>query len=184
MINQSDCVKDFIRTNWTRLDSSLPKLLKGPDRDDILIFLKNRFGIKPNAFSDFWIVAFSRQAFLFRKQHENFEWPKENFVRAGLPFIRIVAGYLKPTTVFVQRFGNLANQNTLTLNIQTIKELCKAGEINTREYLKDNVSHLSNGYVIIKIKGYDTPIGVGLLLEHTRLLCRFPKAIRMHLTVC
>lgn len=147
----------------------MPKLLKNPEKDKILDYLKDRFGLARDIFNDYWIVASSRQAFLFRKQNEDFKWPKDNFIRAGLPFIKIVAGYFKPTTVFIQRFGNLANRNTLTLNTQTIKTLCNQGEIAIE-------LNTSPGYIIIKTGEH--PIGVALFLEDKRLICKFPKVLR------
>jgi len=123
------------------------------------------------------MYAFSRQAFLFRKQQEPVTWPEGSFVRCGLPFLRNVAGFLKPTTVFIQRFGHLARKNVVELCIEDLNELCTEGEI-----IMDNVTQDLElpGYVIIKLQKYF--IGAGLLLEGNRLLCRFSKALRQALS--
>ncbi len=138
----------------------------------LLDFLDERFGIGQTALEDFDILAFSRQAFLFRAQGQQMTWPEKAFVRCGLPFLRNVAGYLKPTTVFIQRFGYLATKNVLELNMAELTRLCHQGEI----LFPAPSNSTDSGYVIIKMQNHF--LGAGLLLDGSRLLCRFPKAMR------
>ncbi len=128
-------------------------------------------------FNDFDVLAFSRQAFLFRRQKHQVKWPERTFVRCGLPFVRNVAGYLKPTTAFVQRFGHLARKNVLHLELKEVCELAQKGELTPLGPVK-NVE--VPGYVIIKTASQI--LGVALILDEKRLLNRFPKAMTQALS--
>ena len=140
-------------------------------------FYEERFEMPKEIFADFDMFAFSRQAFLFRRQPFEMKWPEGAFVRCGLPFVRNVAGFLKPTTVFIQRFGKEARRNVLELDLDTIASLCIEGEISLPT-LSESVD--IPGYVIVKFKEHH--MGAALVLEGNRLLCRFPKAMRQALS--
>ncbi len=129
----------------------------------------------PASFDLYAIFAYKRQAFLFRRQAEEIEFPG-SFVRCGLPFMRIVAGYLKPTTVFLQRFGGLATKNILSMEKEQVYEFCNKGQIDLNQSALGSAPINPPGYVIIKTSGHI--LGAGLLMEDFRLLCRFPKAMR------
>lgn len=155
----------------------MPRLLRDDQRDILAGFYLERFGIPREIFADFEMFAFSRQAFLFRRQPIEIKWPERAFVRCGLPFVRNVAGFLKPTTVFIQRFGKEARRNVLELDLETIASLCQGGEIELPS-LFNRVD--VPGYIIVKFKEHH--IGTALALEGNRLLCRFPKAMRQALS--
>ncbi len=138
----------------------------------MLGFLDWRFGIKRENFTGYDIYAFSRQAFLFRAQGEDFTFPGGHFLRCGLPFVRNVAGHLKPTTHFIQRFGELAKKNIINFTTGDIIELCEKGELELDRWLKDIEEP---GYVISKLDGHI--LGVNLLVGN-RLLCRLPKSLK------
>ncbi len=140
-------------------------------------FYEESFGIPKEIFADFDMFAFSRQAFLFRRQPFEMKWPEGAFVRCGLPFVRNVAGFLKPTTVFIQRFGKEARRNVLELDLDIIASLCIEGEISLPT-LSKRVD--VPGYVIVKFKEHH--MGAALALEGNRLLCRFPKVMRQALS--
>ena len=158
----------------------MPELLSPEDRYRLLGFLEKRFGIEYEIFEPYLFFAFTRQAFLFRKQDEKVGFPERSFVRCGLPFMRLIAGYLKPTTVFLQRFGRFASKNILCLERDRIAELCGNGELILESSLTESHPLQAPGYVIIKIEDY--VLGAALLMEDRRLLCRFPKAMRQALT--
>ena len=158
----------------------MPELLSPEYRKRLLGFIEDRFGIGPDAFESHLVFAFKRQAFLFRKQKEGLlEFPESSFVRCGLPFMRLVAGYLKPTTVFLQRFGLLASKNIIHLEMDQVRMLCTNGEISIESLHAEESSLEAPGYVVIKTEGY--VLGAGLLLEDSRLLCRFPKSMKQAL---
>ncbi len=155
----------------------MPRLLRDDQRDILAGFFEERFEISRKIFQDFDMFAFSRQAFLFRRQPFEMKWPEGAFVRCGLPFVRNVAGFLKPTTVFIQRFGREARRNVLELDLETTANLCLEGEISLPT-LSESVD--VPGYVMVKFKEHH--LGAALALEGNRLLCRFPKAMRQALS--
>ena len=158
----------------------MPELLSPEDRYRLLGFLEKRFGMEYETFEPYLVFAFTRQAFLFRKQDEDIRFSDSSFIRCGLPFMRLVAGYLKPTTVFLQRFGCFASKNILCLEIDRIAELCGNGELTLKTSPAEGGPLKAPGYVIIKTG--DHVLGAALLMEDLRLLCRFPKAMRQALT--
>ncbi len=135
--------------------------------------------MKPDLFEPYLVFAFNRQAFLLRRQEEDLSLPERSFVRCGLPFVRLVAGYLKPTTVFLQRFGRHSSKNSLPLHWPDIRALCKEGEICLPGEALLRWRLESPGYVIISAIGHI--LGAGLFLDENRLLCRFPKAVKQAL---
>jgi len=145
-----------------------------------LAFLEKRFGMDATGFSPWQIYAFRRQAFLFRRQQDGPWFQRDSFVRCGLPFMRIVAGFLKPTTVFIQRFGNRASRNCIDLSMKQIAELCTNGSLHISKITGENRIIDAPGYVVIRTGGLD--LGIGLIMEDERLLCRFPKSIRQALS--
>ncbi len=90
-------------------------------------------------------------------------------MRCGLPFVRRTGLYLKPTTVMVQRFGDLADKNVVDLEPLGMKRLLSDGEI-------DVDLDIDPGYVIVR-SGKNI-WGVSLYLLPGRLLSRFPKGMR------
>ena len=151
-------------------------MLSSESRKRLLGYVCSRFGMDVRSFEPYDILAFSRQAFLFRHQDSGIGWAGGVFARCGLPFLRQTAGYLKPTTVFAQRFGRLATRNLLCLSLQEISALCRRGEITVPEAGMSSTLAEGPGYVIIRFGQH--VVGVGLLMEGGRLLCRFPRAIR------
>ncbi len=154
----------------------MPRLLRERQRKLLLDFFSERFRFPRQVFDSFEMFAFSRQAFLVRRQARRIDWPQRAFVRCGLPFARNVAGFLKPTTVFVQRFGGHARKNVLPLNLETVTGLCRNGEISL-PLLSKKVQ--VPGYVIVSMDRHF--LGVALALEENRLMCRFPKAMKQAL---
>ena len=153
----------------------MPKLLNPEERLILLSFLDERFGMSTDSFSDFEIAAFSRQAFLLRRQKKDYCFTEAHFVRCGLPFLRDVAGYLKPTTAFVQRFGHLARKNVLDLDFKSLFTLAKKGVIQRAT----SMGEASQGYVILK--NGDLYFGIALLIQDEKIVSRFPKALKQAL---
>ena len=173
MKDKSDIANVFIRTRSTLLDSSLPRLLKGDEKAQLIGFLSKYYGMDERDFNSYDVYAYSRQAFLFWGQEKGFQLPKGHFMRCGLPFLRNVAGFLKPTTAFIQRFGHLATRNILEIGLDELINLCATGEISIKK-IDDDI--ITPSYVIIRVN--ENIFGVSLLLEDLRLVCRFPKALK------
>ncbi len=131
--------------------------------------MEERFGITKDTFADYILAASSRTIYLIRKSRHILRCSSIRIQNIGIPFIRDVAGYLKPTTWAVQKFGNLAQKNIFNIDYDLLRTLVTQGEI---KYQIDT----SSGYVIIAVES--NVWGCALFLEPDRLLCRFPKALK------
>ncbi|UCG13333.1 MAG: hypothetical protein JSU72_02260 [Deltaproteobacteria bacterium] len=83
----------------------------------------------------------------------------------GLPLLRQVNTYLKPTTAALQVFGNYATRNVVNLASSQLTELVANG-ILTSDFA------FSSGYVIVETEGII--IGCALYLPG-RLISQFPR---------
>ncbi len=90
--------------------------------------------------------------------------------QAGLPFMRQVTRYLKPTTEAAQRFGAAARQNIIELQEDELKKLCLVEEIEGRW------PGVREGYVFLMAGSWIW--GCGLFLEPGRLICQLPRAMK------
>ncbi|MBI4774549.1 MAG: hypothetical protein HY788_10275 [Deltaproteobacteria bacterium] len=86
----------------------------------------------------------------------------------GLPILRRVGDYLKPTGAILQLAGHLVHRNVLDLSEEELSRLLDAGHMA-------DASGLEEGYVMIRAAG--VPAGCALVLGG-RLLSRFPKWFR------
>lgn len=169
MIKDVQSVDVFTHILSTQWDSSWPRWLNRDEQREIFTYWKDRFGISRAVFNNYLLAASSRTIYLIKKSEHILRFSSIRIQNIGLPFIRDVAGYLKPTTWAVQRFGYLAQKNVISIDCKLLKALVNEGEI---KYPLD----ISSGYVIIAV---DSNIwGCALFLEPDRLLCRFPKALK------
>ncbi len=150
------------------------------DKKQVIRYWEERFGIPPAAFVPYDFYFSTRTAYIARKSSHNrvISDLKTDFI--GLPFLRQVTKFLKPTTVAAQRFGFLAQKNVISLDKDSLLSLCQQGEIAWNSGQETT----SSGFVILKIVWPDSPLlstgaylGVSLFLEPNRLLCRLPKSM-------
>ncbi len=87
-----------------------------------------------------------------------------------MPFLRWIAGYLKPTTEAAQGFGPVARKNVFALREEEMGLLCRRGEMAWR------TDAAEEGYVFLSVDGWVW--GCGLYLKPDRLLCRLPRALK------
>lgn len=149
-------------------DSSWPKWLSQTEQEKILCFWNDRFGVSPRMFCNYLLAASTRTVYLISKSYHLTDMASIKINTAGIPFIRNVAGYLKPTTWAVQRFGSMATRHVVTLTDRQLYSMIQEGEIQIE------CKH-EQGYVIIK--NQDKIWGCSLFLKPDRLLCRLPKVI-------
>ena len=83
----------------------------------------------------------------------------------GMPLLRRVKNHLKPTSVALQLFGNTANKNIVSLELQKLRDLVENREI------KGEFGG-SPGYVIVVTSS--VIIGCALYLPG-RLITQFPR---------
>ncbi len=149
------------------------------DRQIAIKYWEERFGIPPAAFIPYEFYSSTRTIYIARQSsHEEYVSRLKTDFR-GLPFIRKVTKFLKPTTVAAQRFGHLAKKNVMDIDQAALLTLCREKELRLEE---SNAT--GPGYVILRLSEPSSSntksghyLGVALFLEPSRLLCRFPKSM-------
>ncbi|QER41605.1 hypothetical protein F1847_02170 [Thermodesulfobacterium sp. TA1] len=137
------------------MQGRFPKKVTEEEKKEILTYLEERFGLLPELFEDYEILKGVSNFWLFPKtSYLNFLTSLE-VQTVGLLFLRKVSSYLKPTSAFLQRFGDLATKNVVTLSSEIIEKL--------KERKKVEIDlDLSPGYVILRDEKW--VLGCGLYL--------------------
>ena len=152
-------------TNSIQWDSSWPEWLKGAERNHLLGFLQNRFGIPESVFANLHLLRRGRIVWLLSKDDRLMNLASLPVESVGLPLLRQVNTQLKPTTAALQLLGPHANKNIVSLALDQLRELVERkeikGEFNT-----------SPGYVIIVAE--TIIIGCALSVPG-RLISQFPR---------
>ncbi|MCS7279762.1 MAG: hypothetical protein NZ530_06900 [Thermodesulfobacteriaceae bacterium] len=130
-----------------------PKRVSEEEREEVLSYLEERFGIEKFHWRSYEILKGSLNYWLFPKNPYLELLANLQVQTVGLLFLRRVSKYLKPTSAFLQRFGYLANKNIVELTSEEIKIL------KEKQKIKKDLS-LEPGYIILK-KG-DLILGCGL----------------------
>ncbi len=112
----------------------------------------------------------SRKIYMVRRSKKMPLLNRFRIQQAGLPFMRRVAGYLKPTTEAAQRFGFAAKKNIIELHENELKRLCVEGEVRGAWQGADC------GYVFLKTASWIW--GCGLFLDPGRVVCQLPKSMK------
>lgn len=126
------------------------------DRDRILDYLEQRFGIPRSLFNEFLLFGRKKSWWLLNKTHHLFAASQLKAVTTGLRAFQRVGRFLKPTTRFMQIFGCHASKAVIEINDIQLEAL-KQGET-----LPGDPS-LTNGYVIFSFK--DHILGLGLQID-------------------
>lgn len=141
-----------------------------------LSYLDHRFGIPPEALEGHYILATSRTFYLLRKADMPAGLATLSIQQAGLPLLRKVGRFLKPTTCAAQLLGRYARRGVVEIQRKELVSLAANGELPLS---KPRLAGLDGGYVLLRLNlGV---IGVSLLVvdeKGGRLLCRLPKAMR------
>jgi NOL1/NOP2/fmu family ribosome biogenesis protein len=128
------------------------------DRCRLFSYLENRFGIPRELFDDYLLVERNKVCWLLRASPMTGAAAELKVWTAGLKAFQKVGQYIKPTTRFIQRFGQRATRAIMEIDHQEMLRLA-AGEAITVE------TSLENGYVILTLMGH--PLGLGLLIRGT-----------------
>ena len=137
-------------------DSSWPKLAEEGDRDQVLTYLEQRFGISTVLFEDFLLFRKKKSWWLLKKSPHITGASQLKVVMTGLRAFQRVGRFLKPTTRFMQIFGYYASRAVIHLNdvhLTTLKE---------GETLQGDMA-LENGYVILSFQKHI--LGLGLQVD-------------------
>ncbi len=146
---------------------AFPDEISLEEKKEIISFLKERFGFNEEIFADFVILKGSSTFWLFPKTTHLLSLKKLTPEVVGLLFLRKVSDYLKPTSTFLQRFGNYATKNIIQLNQEQLKLLQERQKI-------DIELDLAPGYVIIRDE--DWILGCALYLPG-KLFSYFEKKV-------
>lgn len=145
-------------------------MLKPADRERILTFFTDRYGIPRTVFNEYiffetgrsvWMVTSTQHDELVRKATEmkRIEFP-------GLRILRKVGRWLKPTTYGLQIIGSRATRHIKELSREELTELLKRG------YLEEVEPEWEEGYIIAL---YGSIVIGCLLYREGRLKHQFPR---------
>lgn len=137
------------------MSNRFPFKILEEERKEILGYLEERFGIPQNVFENYEILRGVSNFWLFPKTNYLDKLRGLDVQTVGLLFLRKVSKYLKPTSVFLQRFGHLATKNIVILSQEEISILKEKNKIEIE-------LDLEPGYVILKDKYWI--LGCGLYL--------------------
>jgi len=137
------------------MSNRFPFKILEEERKEILGYLEERFGIPQNVFKNYEILRGVSNFWLFPKTDYLDKLRGLDVQTVGLLFLRKVSKYLKPTSVFLQRFGHLATKNIVILSQEEISILKEKNKIEIE-------LDLEPGYVILKDKHWI--LGCGLYL--------------------
>jgi hypothetical protein len=133
-----------------------PQEVSPEERQQILFYLEERFGIKKEVFEAYQFFKGATHYWLFPKTEKLFLLKKLSPESVGLLFLRKIKDYLKPTSTFLQRFGKYATKNIVQLNENQLKSLQENKKIPIE-------LSISPGYVILRDENWI--LGCGLYLN-------------------
>ena len=168
MTHPSSTAGESTLTSSTRWDSSWPELLETPERDRVLEFFADRFGMNLSVFAGYELRKKASSVWIVRSDPRLPALARLKVRSVGLMLLRQVGRYVKPTSAALQLLGIYAEKNVIRLTSQKLEELVEQGEIRG-DYAA------TPGYVIIGLD--DLPVGCGLYLP-PRLLSRLPPLFR------
>ena len=164
MIPPSSSAGGSTLTSSIQWDSSWPELVKGDDRNHVLGFLHDRFGIPQSVFANYHLFRRGPTVWLVSKDDRLVDLASLQVKSVGLPLLRWKKTHLKPTTASLQRLGPYADKNIVRLRREQLQDLVEKKEINGE-------FGVSPGYVIIATE--TIIIGCGLCVPG-RLISQFP----------
>ena len=165
MIPPSNTAGESTPTKSIQWDSSWPDLLKDSERNHLLHFFYQRFGIPTAVFATYHLYGRGRTVWLVNKDSRLRDLAALQLKSLGLPLLRRVGSHLKPTSVALQLLGTHADKNIVSLPFDQLRELYKIREIKS-EFTG------SPGYVIVTSSS--VIIGCALYLPG-RLISQFPR---------
>lgn len=137
------------------METRFPQKVSHEERREVLQYLEDRFGIEAFYFEDYEILKGVSNFWLFPKTIYLEKLRNLQVQTVGLLFLRKVSKYLKPTSVFLQRFGYLAKKNIVCLSEEMLSILREKNKVEIE-------LPLSPGYVILKNNHWI--LGCGLYL--------------------
>ena len=110
-------------------DSSWPKCLSRPERDPLLAFLQERFGIPRTLFNRYDLYKRGTTVWLLNKDPRLRDLAALKVESVGFLLLRWVQSRLKPTSAALQLFGNHLNKNIVRLTPEQLRDLVERTEL-------------------------------------------------------
>ena len=131
-------------------------------------FFEKRFGIPSEWFQPYAIGRKGPTYFMIRRSPHLEQALGLRIDVPGLPILRSICDYLKPTGAILQLASHLVHKNVLDLSERQLSRLIGEGHMV-------NASGLEEGYVMIRADG--VAAGCGLAIGE-RVIGQFPKWFR------
>lgn len=152
-------LSDFTPIALTRWDSSWPGLAKPAERDFLLTYLKDRFGIARGEFKEFLFFRKKKSWWIFRNTPQLTAVSRLKISRMGMKAFQKVGQFLKPTTRFIQIFGCSAAKAVLIISEAQLFRLLEGEGLSLD-------LEFDQGYVILKLDEKRV-VGLGLYVNGT-----------------
>jgi NOL1/NOP2/fmu family ribosome biogenesis protein len=154
-------------------DSSWPESVEGAEREEILGYFNERFGLGPDLFEGSNIFKRGRTFWLAHASEHLRDIRDLDVVTVGLPFLRLVRGRLKPTTRGLQLLGSKATRSVADVSKKDIERFLAGEKIAPPE-------ETTPGYAVVRYRGY--VLGCGLIMkgkkgEGAALVSQIPKSV-------
>jgi len=157
------------------------------DRGRATSYWVSRFGVPEETFDDYvfymkgkrkaWAVP--RDVVDSLEDDDGGVLDSLDYETVGLPFVRLSGEFPKPTTDAVQRFGDAATQNVVSLDAEDTRRFVSGDDI-------EGVFGAERGYVVVQHEDTDAPLGCGLYLDDEgdeTLRSLVPKGRRVELVL-
>ncbi|EFK12318.1 conserved hypothetical protein [delta proteobacterium NaphS2] len=128
-------------------------------RRAVSAYLFARFGIPQAILEPYHLFERKKGWFILRKSEEVKNGAHLKISKVGLRASRKVGHFIKPTTRFIQIFGQFATKAVFQLNMTQLKTLVFEGEVPVDPALE-------KGYVILKMED-DVILGLGFYINGT-----------------
>jgi NOL1/NOP2/fmu family ribosome biogenesis protein len=151
-------------------DSSWPVFVPEPERSAVLGYFTARFGVPLTVFTRYALLEHGKAYMLVPDSPHLARLATLKVHSIGLPVLRKMPRYLKPTTAALQRFGQQATRHTLELSVAQVAQLL-------REYAFPLQMDWQPGYVILCHAGH--VLGCGLYTPG-RLRSQIPRRQSVH----
>lgn len=154
-------------------------LLPENEKEEILRYLEERYGICRGVFENYVFIKRGRKIWIAGKDIADKKFSGLNVETFGMLFIRIERKNekkkIKLTTNAAQIFGKFARKNVIELDRELAEKIARGYDLRENE-LKEIKSKAEDGYVILKYSSHILGIGLkqGNFIKNT-----IPKARRI-----
>lgn len=166
MKNSLKSAPGFTPIGSTRWDFSWPELAEEAERNRILTYLEDRFGISQELFDDYLLLRRKESWYMMRKACREIQFSHLKPSKVGIKAFHRVGNFIKPTTRMMQIFGFAAKKSRIEINETQLGALLSGEELFFE-------MDMEKGYVILMLKG-NRVLGLGFLING-RLRSQLPR---------